>query len=84
MATGLQMKYAPETAFLYMSLLILTLGCVLSFIPHHQVWFALYSEEGEGKAPPTELWWYTKAKKRHFALEEALTRCLAKMPRALR
>jgi len=44
----------------------------------------LYSAEGEGNAPPTELWWYSKAKKRHDALEEALTRCLAKMPRALR
>jgi cytochrome c biogenesis protein len=84
MATGLQIKYAPETTFLYVSLLILALGCVLSFIPHHQVWFALYSAEGEGNAPPTELWWYSKAKKRHHALEEALTRCLAKMPRALR
>jgi len=84
MATGLQIKYAPETTFLYVSLFILALGCALSFIPHYQVWFALYSEEGDGKAPPTELWWYSKAKKRQHALEDALTRCLAKMPCVLR
>jgi cytochrome c biogenesis protein len=84
MATGLQIKSAPETPFLYVSLFILALGCALSFIPHYQVWFALYSEEGEGNSPPTELWYYTKSKKRGHALEEALTRCLAKMPRAVR
>ena len=83
MATGLQIKYAPETFMLYTSLLILALGCVLSFIPHHQVWFALYADAGEGKGPPSELWWYSKAKKQSQALEKTLQHSLEKMPRPL-
>ncbi|XVJ50826.1 MAG: cytochrome c biogenesis protein ResB [Vampirovibrio sp.] len=80
MATGLQIKSAPEVPYLYLSLLILSLGCLLSFVPHHQVWFALHTEEGEGLGPPTALVWYAKAKKQRPALETSLKAVVSKMP----
>ena len=80
MATGLQIKYAPEVPLLYGSLILLALGCIVSFVPHHQVWFALSAEEQEGNAPPTRMLWYARSKKRRDRLETSLHRVLSRLP----
>jgi cytochrome c biogenesis protein len=83
MATGLQIKYAPEVTFLYISLAILAAGCLLSLVPHHQVWLALYSPEAHEDghdAPPTQLVFLPKAKKRPMALHRSLEKAFQLLP----
>jgi cytochrome c biogenesis protein ResB len=80
MATGLQIKYAPEVPLLYLSLIVFALGCVVSFVPHHQVWFALSAEEQEGNAPPTRIIWFSRSKKKKDLLEKSLHRVLSRLP----
>jgi cytochrome c biogenesis protein len=80
MATGLQIKYAPELWFLYASLALLALGCIMSLIPHHQVWLALHSPEAHENAhdaPPTQLVYLAKARKRPMALQRSLEKAFS-------
>ncbi len=42
MRTGLQVKRAPEVAWMYLAFLVLSLGVCISFIPQRQIWLHVY------------------------------------------
>ena len=67
MATGLQIKYAPEVPLMYASYFIIMLGAALCFFSQRQLWIALQPIEGSTQKT---LVIYPKTNKARFSFKQ--------------
>lgn len=66
-ATGFQIKKAPETPWIYLAFAIISIGAVMCFFSQRQIWIAISNDNIDGK--PT-LYLAYKAKKAHFSFQK--------------
>ncbi|MDX2084372.1 MAG: cytochrome c biogenesis protein ResB [Candidatus Melainabacteria bacterium] len=79
-ATGLQMKEAPETFWMYLAFFIICLGTVMCFPPQRQLWLALApvssAESSQTTSPEVVglLYWLPKTNKGKHLFQQELAR----------
>lgn len=72
MATGLQIKYAPEVPLMYASYLIIMLGAVLCFFSQRQLWIALQPVDPTNPDSQQTLIIYPKTNKARFSFMQEI------------
>lgn len=80
MMTGLQIKRAPETLWIYLAFLILSIGVAVSFRAQRQLWATLTPDEADPAT--TRLHLFAKTNKAHHAFQQELSQLYTQLAAA--